>query len=143
MLPAILVLRMPHPKIACRSRLMQECLFLAEKAAEKSLAVLIMGPSGAGKDLIACHIHSSGARSKGPMIVVNCGALPREMLESELFGHVRGAFTGALAASAGLIMAAHHGVLFLDEIGDLPLDLQVKLLRFLNDHKTRQVGSIQ
>jgi transcriptional regulator with GAF, ATPase, and Fis domain len=116
-------------------------LEIAEKAAPTDLPVLIDGESGTGKELMAKVIHANGARSERPYISVNCGAIPDNLLESELFGHKKGAFTGAATDRKGKFESAHTGTIFLDEIGELPLSGQVKLLRVLESHEIQRVGS--
>ena len=123
-----------------KSTKMQEIFRRIEKIAEYKSTVLITGESGTGKELVAKAIHYSSPRRDLPFIAVNCGAIPGELLESELFGHVKGAFTGAIAAKKGLFTEADKGTIFLDEIGDLPLNLQVKLLRVLQEGEIRRVG---
>jgi transcriptional regulator with GAF, ATPase, and Fis domain len=118
-----------------------EALEVAEKAAPTDLPVLIDGESGTGKELMAKVIHANGARSDKPFISVNCGAIPENLLESELFGHRKGAFTGASGDRKGKFESAHTGTIFLDEIGELPLQGQVKLLRVLEAHEIQRVGS--
>ena len=113
----------------------------AETAARTDSTVLLTGESGSGKDVLARHIHSHSPRRSSPMITVNCGALPESLFESEFFGHERGAFTGASSLRRGLLEAADGSTLFLDEIGDLPLLMQVKLLHFLEQGRFRRVGS--
>jgi len=118
-----------------------EALEIAEKAAPTDLPVLIDGESGTGKELMAKVIHANGARADKPFISVNCGAIPENLLESELFGHRKGAFTGATSDRKGKFESAHTGTIFLDEIGELPLTGQVKLLRVLEAHEIQRVGS--
>jgi len=122
------------------SRAMRELREMIARAADAPTSVLITGESGTGKELAARALHDWGERSSEPFVVVNCGALPENLMESELFGHVKGAFTGASGAKEGLIRAASGGTLFLDEIGELPPSLQVKLLRVLQERKVRPVG---
>ncbi|MBT08695.1 MAG: sigma-54-dependent Fis family transcriptional regulator [Gammaproteobacteria bacterium] len=119
----------------------QKLLDLVEKVSESDVSVLVSGPSGSGKEIIAQKIHASSSRKEGKFVAVNCGAIPRELLESELFGHKKGAFTGAISDRIGKIVAAHRGTLFLDEIGDMPMDMQVKLLRVLQERVVDPVGS--
>lgn len=123
-----------------KSSKMQEVFRRIEKIADYKSTVLITGESGTGKELVAKAIHYSGTRRDNPFIAVNCGAIPGELLESELFGHVKGAFTGAVTSKKGLFTEADKGTIFLDEIGDLPLNLQVKLLRVLQEGEIRRVG---
>lgn len=118
-----------------------EALEIAEKAAPTDLPVMIDGESGTGKELMAKVIHANGARTDKPFISVNCGAIPDSLLESELFGHKKGAFTGAATDRRGKFESAHTGTIFLDEIGELPLTGQVKLLRVLEAHEIQRVGS--
>jgi transcriptional regulator with GAF, ATPase, and Fis domain len=118
-----------------------DALEIAEKAAPTDLPVLIDGESGTGKELMAKVIHANGSRSDKPYISVNCGAIPDSLLESELFGHKKGAFTGAANDRKGKFESAHTGTIFLDEIGELPLPGQVKLLRVLQSHEIQRVGS--
>ena len=118
-------------------------LEIAEKAAPTDLPVLIDGESGTGKELMARVIHANGSRSDKPLISVNCGAIPESLIESELFGHKKGAFTGATSDRKGLFESAHEGTIFLDEIGELPMQSQVKLLRVLQSNEIQRVGSDQ
>ena len=129
--------------IICRSAVMEELLSRARLVAETDSTVLIRGESGTGKELLAIAIHRASTYRDGPFIPVNCTAIPESLLESELFGHVKGSFTGAVRSYAGLFQSAHNGTLFLDEIGDMPLHIQVKLLRVLQDRQIRPVGSSQ
>lgn len=119
----------------------KSCLALVEKVANSDSTVLVMGDSGTGKELIARAIHYNSHRAKGPFIAINCGAIPSELLESELFGHTKGAFTGAIANRIGRFEMADEGTLFLDEIGDLEPNLQVKILRALQQKTFEPVGS--
>jgi len=123
-----------------KSPRMRELFVLIQKVAESLSSVLIMGESGTGKELAARAIHSSSARRTKPFVAVNCGAIPETLIESELFGHKKGAFTGAVADRPGLFEQADGGTLFLDEIGELPLLLQTKLLRVLQEREFRRVG---
>jgi len=123
-----------------RSASMQQIARTVRKVAPFKTAVLVTGESGVGKELISRAIHGSSPRANGPFVAVNCGAIPEMLLESELFGHVRGAFTDATADKRGLFEEAKGGTLFLDEIGELPLALQVKLLRVLQEEEVRRVG---
>ncbi len=127
--------------IITRAPQMKMLLDQAYRIAPLDISVLITGASGTGKELLARAIHQASTRHQRPFVAINCGALPENLLESELFGHVKGAFTGATAAHAGLLREADGGTLFLDEIGDMPLPLQVKLLRALQEQQVRPVGS--
>jgi two-component system response regulator GlrR len=128
-------------EIVSRSNRMAEVLAEAKLVAASDASVLIRGESGSGKELVAQAIHRASPRATHPFVAVNCGAIPENLLESELFGHVKGAFTGAVANHPGLFQAANGGTLFLDEIGDMPVALQVKLLRVLQERMVRPVGA--
>ena len=127
--------------IVGNSAAIREIRGLVRFAAETRASVLITGPSGTGKELVAHALHRASSRAASPFIAVNSGAIPRELIESELFGHEKGSFTGAMARRIGHFEAANTGTLFLDEIGEMPLDMQVRLLRVLEDHKVRRIGS--
>ncbi|MBV7557610.1 two-component system response regulator GlrR [Enterobacter sp. ENT02] len=127
--------------IVTRSPVMLRLLEQARMVAQSDVSVLINGQSGTGKEILAQAIHNASPRAKNAFIAINCGALPEQLLESELFGHARGAFTGAVSSREGLFQAAEGGTLFLDEIGDMPAPLQVKLLRVLQERKVRPLGS--
>ena len=128
------------PRLLGRSPAIGELRTLIARVARSQAPVHIAGESGTGKELVAQLIHSSGARREGPFAPVNCGAIPGELMESELFGHKRGSFTGAVADKQGLVQAAEGGTLFLDEVADLPLHMQVKLLRLIQEKTVRPVG---
>jgi DNA-binding NtrC family response regulator len=128
-------------EFASASPAMQRFLELARRVVKSDSPLLILGETGVGKERLARSIHSESARASGPFVTVNCGALPESLLESELFGHEEGAFTGAIRSRRGYFELAHRGTILLDEIGEMPLHLQVKLLRVLEDRSIRRVGS--
>jgi two-component system NtrC family response regulator len=113
---------------------------MIRRLAPTELSVVILGPTGTGKELVAKALHDAGDRRKGPFVAVHCGAVPAELLESELFGHLKGSFTGAHRDQKGLVETAHQGTLFLDEIGEMPPPMQVKLLRFLQEGTFLPIG---
>jgi len=129
-----------YARMMGKSPAMRALFDLVERVAQSQASVLVTGESGTGKEMVARALHDQGARAKGPFVAVNCSAIPDTLLESELFGHAKGAFTGATHAKRGLFLEANHGTLFLDEIGDMPLMLQAKLLRVLQERKVRAVG---
>jgi DNA-binding NtrC family response regulator len=133
----------PFPGLIGRSPAMERVYRLIENLEHSEATVLLTGESGTGKEILARAIHAHSPRRGGPFVAVNCGALPGELLESELFGHVRGAFTGAVRERAGRFEVAAGGTLFLDEVADLPLQLQVKLLRVLQERTFERVGESQ
>ena len=128
-------------QVVAKSQIMQELMETVKKVAISDFPVLIIGESGAGKELIARSIYKESARADGPFVAINCGAIPDNMIESELFGYEKGAFTGAHARKLGLLEIANNGTLFLDEIGDMPLALQVKLLRVIETGSFFRLGS--
>jgi sigma-54 specific flagellar transcriptional regulator A len=129
------------PSIIGQESSMENVRKLVGQVANTDATVLILGESGTGKEVVARNIHEMSDRKDGPFVPINCGAIPEELIESELFGHDKGAFTGAITARAGRFELAEGGTLFLDEIGDMPLHTQVKLLRVLQEHNYCRVGS--
>ncbi|HEX9402284.1 MAG TPA: sigma-54 dependent transcriptional regulator [Anaeromyxobacter sp.] len=132
--------RLATPEIVGRSAVMEEVRGLVEKVAPTRTTVLVTGESGVGKEVVARAIHDQSDRRDQPFVAINCGAIPEGLIESELFGHERGSFTGAVEAKAGLFEVAGSGTLFLDEVAELPLPLQVKLLRAVQERRVRRVG---
>lgn len=133
----------PSPEIIGDSPAMRHVFDLIQRVAASNSNILITGESGTGKELVAKSIHNKSNRARKPFIAINCTAIPEELLESELFGHVKGSFTGAVSDKKGLFEDAHGGTLFLDEIGDMHINLQAKILRALQDRAIRPVGSNQ
>lgn len=142
-LKAILARGTPAPRMVGNSPAIQEVFRLVERAGPSDKAILIQGESGTGKELVAQALHASSHRANKPMVVINCAALPESLLESELFGHEKGSFTGAVSAKQGLFEVADGGTLFIDEIGEMPGPLQAKLLRVLENGSMRRIGSIK
>jgi two-component system response regulator PilR (NtrC family) len=138
--PSENTVQLPQVKLLGQSRAMESLRELIERVSRSQAPVHISGESGTGKELVAHLIHEAGGRRDGPFVPVNCGAIPTELMESELFGHKKGSFTGAIADKQGLIQSAEGGTLFLDEIADLPLHMQVKLLRVIQEKSVRPVG---
>ena len=135
--------RYSFSNIIGRTKVMEQVFSFIAKVCRTNTNILISGESGTGKELVARAIHVNSQRNKGPFVVVNCGAIPENLMESELFGHVRGSFTGAISNKTGILETAHGGTVLLDEIGELPLSLQVKLLRFLQEKNVRRVGDLK
>jgi DNA-binding NtrC family response regulator len=131
-----------HPQVALigDSPLLRQVIDVVERVARTKATVLVTGESGTGKEVVARLLHGSSGRTSGPFVAVNCGAIPESLIESELFGHAKGSFTGATEARTGKFLQAHGGTLFLDEIGELPLAMQVKLLRVLQEREITPVG---
>jgi DNA-binding NtrC family response regulator len=142
-LKAVIARNQPSAEILGRSTAIKEVLRLVERAGPTDKAILIQGESGTGKELVARALHRASRRAGKPMVVINCAALPETLLESELFGHEKGSFTGAVSAKQGLFELADGGTLMIDEIGEMPGSLQAKLLRVLEDGSFRRVGSLK
>jgi DNA-binding NtrC family response regulator len=142
-LKAVLERNRPNAEMIGRSTVMQEVFRLIERVGPTGRAVLIQGESGTGKELVARALHRASPRAERPMVVINCAALPETLLESELFGHEKGSFTGAARAKPGLFEVADGGTLFIDEIGEMRGPLQAKLLRVLEDGSMRRIGSLK
>src|ERR1041385_6989810 len=141
--PARLLSQVELPGFICASRAMSSVLEQIHKIRSSDVTVLITGESGTGKELIARAVHAGSSRRFNTFLPFNCSAAPKEMIESQLFGYKKGAFTGAISSNEGVVRAAERGTLFLDEIGDLPLDLQPKLLRFLQEGEIHPFGETQ
>ncbi len=133
----------PFPEIIGKSKTMQEIFYIMQMVSESNANVLITGESGTGKELVAKAIHKNSHRKLNPFVIVDCTTIPENLLESELFGHEKGAFTGAVDKKIGLLEMANGGTVFLDEIGELPMALQKKLLRFLQEKELQRIGSLQ
>src|SRR5439155_19274652 len=133
----------PTNDMVGQSPAMQEVFRLIQRAGPSEKAILIQGESGTGKELVARALHVHSTRADKPLVVINCAALPESLLESELFGHEKGSFTGAINAKQGLFEVADGGTLFIDEIGEMPGSLQAKMLRVLEDGSMRRIGSIK
>jgi DNA-binding NtrC family response regulator len=131
------------PRLLGEDPALKETMLAIQRAAATDATVLILGESGTGKELMSRALHQLSARAKGPFVAINCAAIPEALLENELFGHEKGAFTGANARKVGKAEMAHHGTLFLDEIGDLPLPLQAKILRLVQEKQFERVGGVQ
>jgi DNA-binding NtrC family response regulator len=131
------------PQVLGNDAGLKETMLAIQRAAQTEATVLILGESGTGKELMARSLHQLGARAKGPFVAINCAAIPEALLENELFGHEKGAFTGASGRKVGRAEMAHHGTLFLDEIADLPLALQGKILRLVQERQFERVGGVQ
>lgn len=131
----------PLPGMWGASAAMNRLFHLARLIAPRDTTVLIAGESGTGKEMVARALHQLSRRANQPLVVINCAAIPEALLEAELFGHTRGAFTGAVQARLGRVHAAHRGTLFLDEVGELPLSMQAKLLRFIQEGEVQRLGS--
>src|SRR5204862_5100861 len=121
---------------------LEQIFAVIEKVADTPSTVLITGESGTGKELVARALHANSSRKDGPFIKINCAAIPKTLVESELFGYEKGAFTGAVASKPGRFELAHEGTLFLDEIAEIPLEMQVKLLRALQESEFERVGGV-
>jgi DNA-binding NtrC family response regulator len=131
------------PRVIGEDSALKDAMLAIQRAAGSDATVLILGESGTGKELMARSLHQLSRRAKGPFVAINCAAIPEQLLENELFGHERGAFTGATSRKVGRAEMAHQGTLFLDEIGDLPLSLQAKILRLVQERQFERVGGLQ
>jgi DNA-binding NtrC family response regulator len=131
------------PKVLGEDPALKETMLAIQRAAATDATVLITGESGTGKELMSRALHQLSPRAKGPFVAINCAAIPEALLENELFGHEKGAYTGATARKVGKAEMAHHGTLFLDEVGDLPLALQAKILRLVQEKQFERVGGVQ